>query len=188
MLKLGDWLKVRVSSISLTMNLINQKFSYNEINEVMGWISLTPNIIFYSQSELVKLSSKNVIKLYKETSLVGCCVVKEINPQFEEIAILINKPNFYGCGYGTILFGEGVSQINSRGRSIFTTTRNSKVIHMANQHNFVSVRFREIPLNLLLKKIIYVFHFGRIRESIRKFIAFGKLPRFQNLIKFYQGK
>ena len=167
------------------MNLINQSFTHDEIYEVMNWISFTPNIVFYSQSELAKFSSKNVIKLYKENSLVGCCIVKKINSQFEEIAILINKPNFYGCGYGSILFNEGVSQINSRARSIFTTSRNPKVIHLANQHNFVSVKFREIPLNVLFKKIVYVFHFERISESIRKFIVFGKLPPFQYLVRIY---
>ena len=163
----------------------NQQLTLDEVIIIQKWIYQTSNIIFYSKRELLQLESKYVIKIHQDDQLIGCCLLKKIGwtNQWSEIAVLIVDTKFENQGLASQLFDQAVEILESNGESIYTVSRNPKVIHLATRCGFQVMSVFKYPTQIAVDNLLYICSFGRIKESIRKFFVFGNQPQFQYLIR-----
>lgn len=148
----------------------------SEIQIVQDFIYKTPNIIFYSKSELSKLCA---IKIYINGELAGFCVLKDIgwSGRYAEIAVLGVLEKFQGRGFGKQLFELGLAKLDDK--EIYCVSRNPKVIQMMKQSNFIgSNNTINLDPEINLDNLIYLLSFGRLREAIRKYFTFKNQPPF----------
>ena len=171
------------------MQIINQQLNSDEIVLVQNWIKQTPNIIFYSQKELARFDSDQVLKVIVNGELAAVCILKNIlknvsrTNKFEEIAVLVVADKYQNQGIASQLFATAVRQIKSRNKTIYTTSRHPKVIHLATKLGFEKVKLQQLPLEINLDNFGYILSFGRIKEHFRKLKQFPNQPNFIYLIK-----
>lgn len=167
------------------MQIINQKLNSNEVNIIQNWIARTPNIIFYSKAELAKFTSNQVLKIIAKDELVAVCILKNLgwSNRFEEIAILIVSDKYQNQGLAGEIFSEAVKQIRSRNKIIYTTSRNSRIIHLASNLGFEITKLHQLPFEINLDNLGYIFSFNRIIAYFKKMKQFPSQSSFTYLIK-----
>ncbi len=152
--------------------MINKaKLTKSEIGQIVDFISLTPNIIYYSPQEL---SSLVAYKYYVDSKMVGFCLIKAIgwSQNWLEIAILGVLDEYQGQGIGSQLFKKAL--VDSDGKLVYTTTTNPKVQKMMIDEGFeIFNNPWRLPLEITWDNLGYILNAHRIREFLRKHKVFG---------------
>jgi ribosomal protein S18 acetylase RimI-like enzyme len=160
-----------------------EKFLVEEIKIVQNFIYNTPNIIFYSHRELLNFSQNNILKAYSDGQFVGWSIIKSLMfGRFQEIAVLGVIEGFENQGIGKQLFDKSCEIINDSKKSIYVVSRNSTVINFLVKAKFAEVKLP--PLDIIIDNFLYILSFGRIKESLRKYLVYKNQSKFRFYIRY----
>jgi len=150
-----------------------------EIDLVVEEIKKTPNITGYTKKEWQKFA--DIFVAQKSGELAGICLVKKINKQWSELAVLFVLPKFRHLGLGRKLHFKAMEYLQNK--NIYAVTRNEATIDFLKHDHFELLNFSQLPFFLKLRVFIYALSFYRIKEYVRKTRVFKNTQKWFYAIK-----
>lgn len=172
--------------------LTRRKVTASEAELLVKEISLSPEITGYSVKEWMRF--ENVLIAEDNTGqMVGVCLSYDFSSNWAFISVLYVLEEFRGKGIGKKLFHQTCQDILSRGRNIYTSSRNPIVIKMMSELNFLLFEtlytlpkpYKKYEFDFLMRTVKWIASLYRVKEFGRKSIQHRKRKKFVYGVKVY---
>lgn len=162
------------NSIKLTRRGLQRE----EAEIISKEIARTPNIVGYLPRELLKLDDAIIIE--SQAEIAGVLAYIEAD-KFIDLKLMLVREKYRGKGYASQLFHDFMKTVPNK--PICTVTKNPAIVHLLQTAGFKKVTFWQLPPSFILHQSKMTFSLFRVKEYLRKAIAFPRSGKFTYWVK-----
>ena len=168
----------------MDIEFTKRKITLLEAKLMVEHVKLTPNIVGYTAQEW--MDSEHTVVAQTGSTLIGACLSYNFHQKWRKVAALIINKEFRNHGAGKALFYKACDDAAAAGKSVYTVSANPIVIKMMSDLGFekfsslgsLTRKYPYCGLSICLHSLLWLMHWYRLKETIRKTLQYSRESSF----------